>query len=209
MAPWPHAGKWPNGHTIIKSAVRDDTVWFNNHIVSQNRIREDAVRANHAASADFCPAQQLNAWFDHAVLAGRDFGIDKNSFRQLNGDAIAHQGIAFPFAEYAIDLGKIRARIAAEHLAGIRRNLRQDVLPFRGKNTDGVRQIDFTMLVIRFYLCKRGPKFIERKTVDARIDFVDVALLFGELRFFGDGANLRFGFSDDTPITARIVYHRA
>src|SRR5207253_2069738 len=84
----------------------------------------------------------------------------------------------------------------------------EDSLTLRCENTDRIGQVDLTMLVVWLYLRECGPEFIERKAVDAVIDLVDVALLFGELRFFGDGADLCFRLSHDAPVAARIVHYR-
>src|SRR5882757_5081587 len=64
------------------------------------------------------------------------------------------------------------------------------------------------MFVVGFYLGQRRPEFFQREAVDAGIDFVDVALLIGELRFLHNSLHRAFGFAQDASVAAGITDHR-
>src|ERR1041385_9041310 len=60
------------------------------------------------------------------------------------------------------------------------------------------------MLVVWLHLHEGGPKFFQRETINCGIDFIDIALLVGELGFLDDGGNGGFGFAHDAPITGWV-----
>src|SRR5438876_465534 len=64
------------------------------------------------------------------------------------------------------------------------------------------------MFVVGFHLRQRGPEFLQREAINRRIDFVDFALLVGELRLLDDGRDSRFGLANDAAVAGGIGKHR-
>src|ERR1700736_4847517 len=60
------------------------------------------------------------------------------------------------------------------------------------------------MLIVRLYLREGRPKLLEREAINAGVNFVDLALFVGELRFLDDGSDLSFGLAHDAPVAAGI-----
>ena len=85
--------------------------------------------------------------------------------------------------------------------------VRQHRFIFGGEHSDSIRQIQFAMLIVRFYLGQRRPEFLQREAVDAGIDFVELALLVGKLRFLDDGGDSRFGFAHHAAVARWIGQH--
>ncbi len=103
-----------------------------------------------------------------------------------------------------IHLPQIRARVAAEHFARIRRDLRENGLTLRSEDGDCIRQVNFTMLVFGFHMRKSGPKFVYGKAINTRIDFVEFALFGFELRVFDNGRHAVLRFAQDAAVTGGV-----
>src|SRR6266851_5819836 len=119
------AGERSDDDAVIEATLRYHAMRLDGYVVAKDSVGQYAARSNDAARADFGPAQQLHAGFDYCVLACSHVRINEHGLGQLNGDAVIHQRVAFPLPEYAVHFGKIRARVAAEHFAGIGGYLRQ------------------------------------------------------------------------------------
>ena len=99
----------------------------------------------------------------------------------MNRHAVVHECIALPLAEDAVDLCQIGTGVTAENFAGIGRDLREHGFALGAERGNGVGQVKLAMFVIGFDLRQRGPELFEREAIDGGIDFVDIALVGGEL----------------------------
>src|ERR1700733_3581451 len=151
----------------------------------------------------------MDGGLDDRVFPSDHLGIDQNRFRPLDRNARSHQSVALPLTENPVNFREIGAGVASENFARIRRDLRQNGFTLACQDGDGIGQINLAVLVVGLYLRERGPEFFEREAINAGVNFVDVALLVGELRFFDDGADLSFGFAHDAPVAAWIAYDSA
>ncbi len=149
----------------------------------------------------------MHARFDDRVFARDDLRIDHHRFRQLNGHTSVHERAALPLPEDAVDFSKVRSRVAAENFAWVRSHMGEHGFALRVQDADRVGQIKFAMLVVRLHLSERRPELFQREAVNRRIDFVNLALLVGELRFFDDGRYQGLGFPNNSAITGRIGEH--
>ena len=150
----------------------------------------------------------MDARLDDGVFAGRYIWTDEHSFRQLNRYAGGHQFISFPLAEDGIHLGEVRARIATQHLAWVRRDLRKDRFAFGRQNRDRIGQVNFAMLISRLHLREGRPELAHGKTIDAGIDFVQLALLRRQLRILHNRSDAVFRFAEDAAIAGRVGDNR-
>jgi len=175
------AGEGTDDDFGFDAAFGEDAVGLDENIVAENGVVKDAAGTDGAARADFGFAEELDGGFEDGVFAGDDVGIDEDGFGELNGDAVAHELIALPFAEGAVDGGEIGASVAAEGFAGIGGDIGQDGFAFGVEDGDGVGEIEFAMLVVGLDLGERGPEFGGGETVDAGIDFVELALVGSKL----------------------------
>src|SRR5438270_528815 len=150
---------------------------------------------------------EVTAGEDTVIEAGGHFRVDKHSLRQLNRHARVHERAAFPFAEDAVDFGEVCARIATQNFARVGGHFCQHGLALAAYHCDSIGQIDFVVFVVGFYLREGRPKIFQREAVNRGIDFVDFALLVGQLRFLDNRGNSRLGFADNASITRRIGDH--
>src|SRR6267143_3693176 len=193
---------------VIEAALRHDAMRLDGYVIAESRVAENTSRSNDAARTNFRFAEQLHAGLDDGVFARDDIGIDQDCFRQLNRHAGVHERAALPFAEDAVDFGKVRTCVATENFARILGYVGEDGFALRIQDSDRVSQVEFTMFVIWLYLGERRPEFLQREAVNRRIDFVDLALLVSKLRFFDDGGYQGLGFPHDSPVAGRIGKHR-
>lgn len=177
---------------------------FDEDAVAERGVAKNAAGSDGAASADFCFAEELDGWLEDGVFADGDVGIDEDGFRKLDGDAVAHKLVAFPFAEGAVNAGEIGAGVAAESFARVGSDFSEDGFARGVEDGDGVGEIDFAMLVIGLYVGESGPEIGGGKAVDAGIDFVEFALIGSELRFLDDGGDGVTGFAEDAAVAGRI-----
>ena len=140
-----------------------------------------------------------------AESCGGHFRVDKHSLRQLNRHARVHERAAFPFAEDAVDFGEVCARIATQNFASVGGHFCQHGLALAAYHCDSIGQIDFVVFVVGFYLREGRPKIFQREAVNRGIDFVDFALLVGQLRFLDNRGNSRLGFAD-TPSCIFLIF---
>jgi hypothetical protein len=139
------------------------------------------------------------------VFAYTYVGIDNHGLGKLKANASVHQGVALPLAKDAIDVRQVCTGIAAEDFAGICGDLREHGIALRRKDCNGIGEVQLAVFVVGLHLCQGRPELFEAKTIDAGINFVDFALLFGELGVFDNGLHARFGFAHDPPVAARIA----
>src|SRR5882762_271489 len=166
---------------VVKAALRHDAMRLDGYVIAESRVAQNAPRSNGAARTHFRFAEQLYAGLDDGVFARDDIGIDQDCFRQLNRHAGVHEGAALPFAEDAVDFGKVRTCVAAKNFARIRGHVGENGSALRIQDSDRVSQVEFAMFVIWPYLGERRPEFLQREAVNRRIDFVDLALLVTKL----------------------------
>ncbi len=146
----------------------------------------------------------MDGGLEDGVFADGDFGIDEDGFGKLDGDAVAHELIAFPFAEGAVDRGEIGAGVAAESFAGIGSDFGENGFAAGVEDGDGVGEINFAVFVVGFYMGERGPEFGGGEAIDAGVDFVEFALVGSELRFLDDGGDSVAGFAEDAAVAGGI-----
>ena len=182
----------------------DDTVGLDEDGVAKRGVAEDASGADGAAGADFCFAEELDGGLEDGVFTDSDVGIDEDGFRKLDGDAVAHELIAFPFAEGAVDAGEIGAGVAAESFARVGGDFGEDGFAAGVEEGDGVGEIDFAVFVVGFYVGERGPEFGGGEAIDAGINFVEFALIGSELGFLDDGGDGVAGFTEDAAVARGI-----
>ena len=171
------------------------------HVVANHGIHDDAPRFHSATRTQLRLPKQLHARLNHRIFTGGHVRIDQHGFRQLNGRTRVHQRAALPFAEDAVHFGEIGARVAAQNFARITGELGEHGFALAAHDGNGIGQIEFAMLVVRFHLGQSGPKFLQREAINRGIDFVDFALLVGESGLFDNGGNGSFRFANDAPIT--------
>src|SRR5437879_3650013 len=198
------ASEGADDDAVVEAAFRYNAMRFNRYAFAESSVLQDAASADAAARAEARLAEQLNSRLEDGVFARDNVGIDEDRLRQLKRDTGGHELVTLAFAESAIDFGEIRAGIAAEYFAGIRSDLGEHRFACSGEDGDGVGEVKLAMLVVGLDLRESGPEFCERKTIDAGIDFVEVALFLVELRLFDDGSDRSLGLADHAAVTGGI-----
>ena len=74
-----------------------------------------------------------------------------------------------------------------ENFLRVRGHLCQNGVALLREHGDGVGQVEFAVCVVGLEARQRGPQFVEREAIHARVDFVDGSLLFAERRIFDNG----------------------
>jgi len=144
-------------------AFGNDAVRLYGDAVAENRVVQNAARTDDASARRVSFAKKLDARLQHRVFSCGNVRPDEYGFRKLNGDAGIHQFLALALAKNVIHLPQIRARVAAEHFARIRRDLRENGLTLRSEDGDCIRQVNFTMLVSGFTCARAGQSLSTEK----------------------------------------------
>src|SRR5882762_1379101 len=160
MIVWAKAREGADDHAVVETALRHHAMRLDGYVIAESRLAENASRSNGAARTDSCLAEELHAGFNDRVFPRDDIGVDQDRFRQLNCHTFVHQGVALPFAEDAVDFGKVRSGVAAENFARVRSHVGEDGLALCVQDGDGVGQIEFTMLIVGSYLSERAPQLL-------------------------------------------------
>jgi len=126
----------PDDGIVFDAAFGNDAVRLYGDAVAENRCRSNAARTDDAARAEFRFAKKLDARLQHRVFSCGNVRPDEYGFRKLNGDAGIHQFSRLRSRKNVIHLPQIRARVAAEHFARIRRDLRENGLTLRSEDGD-------------------------------------------------------------------------
>src|SRR5207244_1131289 len=140
--------KRPNNDAVVEPAFCHNAMGLDGHVVAEDGVGEYAAGSNGAVRADFGFAQQLHSGFNDGVFARGHVRIDQHRLRQLDSDTANHQLAPLSLSEYAVDFGKVRTCVAAKHFARVGGHLCQDGLALGVEHADGVRQVEFAMLVV-------------------------------------------------------------
>ena len=208
MALRPQPRKRACNHFGIDPALRYHTVRLNRHVVAEHGIEQHAARFDRASRPKLRFSQQLHARLNHGVFTRDHVRIDQHRFRQLNRRAIVHHFVALPFAERPVHSRQLCACVATQRLSRIRRNFRQHRLPIRVQHANGIGQVNLPVFVVGLHLRQRRPQLRHREAIDARIDFVQFALLRGQLRLLNNRRHRVPGFPQNSPVARRIGQHR-
>ena len=147
----------------------------------------------------------MDTRLDHGVFAGLHVRIDHDALRQPDRHACFHQRRGLARAENAVHFAELGAGVAPEYFLRVRGHLSQHRIALLREHGDDVGQVEFAVRVVGLEARERGPQFVEREAIHARVNFVDGSLLFAELRFLDDGGDGASGLPQNTAVAGGVL----
>src|SRR5882724_1102201 len=120
LSPGAQAGEWTDGCPVANCAIFYDTRVANRNVVADLDVLQTRPRMYSASRADSARTFDNDLWMDHRVLANLDVLMNIGRPRIDDRHSRKLQLTEFPFAKFAVQIGKLDPRINPEHLFGAR-----------------------------------------------------------------------------------------